>query len=89
MIEEARSGVPEKISVEDYHLRPDPRASAEIRTQADVYKRESCLKDPDVVGRIMQATLLSRDSQLMSLLSIGEVIDQSMVNAIRVSVKFS
>ena len=85
---EARSGVPERISAEDYRLGPDPRASARVRIRANVSRRESCLKDPKVAGRIAWATLLLMDHQLMSSLSIGELMDQSMVNVIRISIKF-
>ena len=89
VIEEAQSRVLERISAEDYHLGSDPRASVGVRTRADVSWRESCLKDPKVARRIAWMTLLSRDHQIMSSLSIGELMDQSMVNAIWVSVKFS
>ena len=60
-----------------------------VRTQADVSRRDSYLKDLDVAGRMARVILLSRDRQFMSSLSIGDLMDQSMVNAIRVSVKFS
>ena len=88
VIVEARSGVLKRISAEDHHLRLDLGASVEARTQVNVDRRESCLKDPNVVGRMERATLLPRDRQFMSSLSIGDLMDQSMVNAIRVSVKF-
>ena len=85
---EAQSGVPKRVSSGDHHLGLDPKASIKVRTQADVSKRESYLKDPSVAGRMVLATLLPRDRQFMSSLSIGDLMDQSMVNAIRVSMKF-
>ena len=86
---EAQSGVPKRVNAEGHHLESDPGASVEEGTRADVGRRESCLKDPSMAERIAWATLLLRDRQFMSSLSIGDLMDQSMVNAIRVSAKFS
>ena len=85
---DAQSGVLERGSVEDYRLGPNPRASVGARARADVDKRESCLKDLGMFRRMARVTLLSRDHQFMNSLSIGDLMDQSMVNAIRISVKF-
>ena len=85
---EARSGIPERGSAKDYHLGPDLGASTGARARADVSKRESYLKDLGVARRMARATLLSCDHLFMSSLSGSELMDQSMVNAFRVSRRF-
>ena len=89
MTVEARSGIPERGSIEDYHLGPDPGASASTRARAKVHKRESYLKDSGVARRMARVTLLPHDHLFMSLLSASKLMDQSMVTAFRVSRKFS
>ena len=77
------------IDVEGHLLGPNSGAGrgtqVEMGVWTDVCRRESDLKDARVAQRIAHATLLPRDRQLMDALSMNELMDNSVVNAIWVS----
>ena len=74
--------------MKDYRLGPDSGTSADARARAEVHKRESYLKDSRVAERMARVALLPCDRLFMSSLSASELMDQSMVNAFRVSRMF-
>ena len=77
------------VDVEGHLLGSDPSISQDVLvktgTRTNISKRESDLKDARVARKIAHATLLPRDRQLMDSLCMGDLRDQSVVNAIRVS----
>ena len=54
-------------------------------TRVDIGKRESDLKNAGVALRIARTALLLRDRQIMDSLSMGDLLNQSVVNSIWVS----
>ena len=83
-----RSGVPDVVDMEGRlfgsELSVDRDVPLGMRIQTNIAKRESCLKDAGVVQRIACSIQLSRDRQFMDSLSLSDLLDQSMINSIRV-----
>ena len=79
-----QSGVLDMVNVEGrlFGLESsiDRNMLLEMRTQTNIAKRELGLKDAGVAWRIACSIQLLRDS-----LSLNDVLDQSMINSIRVS----
>ena len=88
-IEEIRSGVLDMVSMEGclFGSKPswDRDVPLDMRTRTNIEKRESSLQDAGVVRKVVRSIQLSRDRQFMDSLSMGDLLDQSVVNSIRVS----
>ena len=77
--EEIQSGVLDVVSVEGCLFESksslDRNVSLEMRTQTNISKRASSLKDARVVRRIARSIQLPRDRQLMEPLSLSDLLD--------------
>ena len=60
----------------------DRDVSLGMRTLTYIEKRETALRDAGVVWKVARSIQLSRDHQLMDSLSMGELLNQSVVNSI-------
>ena len=87
--EAIRSGVLDVVGIEGHlfglELSSDKDVPLKMRTQTNIEKRESGLKDPRVALRIARLIQLLRDRKLMDSLSLSDLLDQSVVNSIQIS----
>ena len=56
-----------------------------METRTDIRKRQSDLKDAGVVLKIARTALLLKNRQIMDSLSMGNLLNQSVVNSIRIN----
>ena len=89
VIEEIQSRVLKMVDVKGHLFGSEPSKDRDVslgmRTRINIKKRESALQDAEVAQKVARSIQLSRDHQLMDSLSMGELLDQAMVNSIRVS----
>ena len=84
-----RNGVFNVVGIEGHLFRskpsPDKNVPLRMRTWTNIAKRESGLKDAKVAQRTTRSIQLPRVRQYIDSLSLSDLLDQSMVNSIRVS----
>ena len=84
-----QSRVPDVVGVEGRlfgsKLSPDRIVPLGMRTHTNIAKRKLGLKDAGVARRIVHSIQLPRDRQFIDSLSLGDLLDQSVVNSFKVS----